>query len=128
MKKKILIVSLFIIIIVCIITNIYIISHSKDNIVDVDVFSDIVYSGMKISNMSVSFNGSLSSYKAILTNISDESIDIDELFVIFYENEKEMKILALSDVKLLSNESTVIDIISEDNLESVTNIDFWLEN
>lgn len=129
MKKKILIVGLFIIIIICVIVNIYILSHNgHDKDSGDDVLKDIVYSGMKITNANITSNDDLSFYKSVLTNVSDDTIAIDKLYIIFYENEKKMKLLALSNTELSPNENTIIDIVSEDNLKNITNIEFLLEN
>lgn len=129
-KKTLLIISLIIIILVSIITNIYIISKdNKDKTENTkpQFLQEITYKGLKISNASIETGNDLSEYKSMVTNISDNTIKIDKLYIIFYNNDQENKILALSNIELSQNENTVIDIVSEDDLNKITDIKFVLE-
>lgn len=129
-KKTLLIISLIIIILVSIITNIYIISKdNKDTPENTkpQFLQEITYKGLKISNASIETGNDLSEYKSMVTNISDNTIKIDKLYIIFYNNDQENKILALSNIELSQNENTVIDIVSEDDLNKITDIKFVLE-
>lgn len=129
-KKTLLIISLIIIILVSIITNIYIIlKDNKDTPENTkpQFLQEITYKGLKISNASIETGNDLSEYKSMVTNISDNTIKIDKLYIIFYNNDQENKILALSNIELSQNENTVIDIVSEDDLNKITDIKFVLE-
>lgn len=131
MKKKILlIISLSFIILVSIVTNIYIISkdNKKENNNERPKYlQDKTYEQIKITNASIEVGDELSSYKAIVTNISNTSISIDKLYIKFYIDKEETKILALSNIELPQNENTIIDIVSEEDLSKITDIDYELE-
>lgn len=129
-KKRLLIISLIIIIVVSIITNIYILTkdNNNDNTDSKPKYlQEMTYQGLKITNASIEQGDDLSSYKSLVSNSTTDTIEIDKLYIIFYIKEEETKLLALSNIKLQPNESTVIEILTEDDLNQLTDISFVLE-
>lgn len=137
-KKKILIVCLVIVIIASIITNIYILSNKPeentfkidgiDTLDNQDILKDATIEGLKITNISLITREGISTYKATITNTTDKEIDINQLYVTFYEDKKENKILALMNTNLEPNASTNISITSESDLSGTTNIKYAIED
>lgn len=129
-KKRLLIISLIVIIVVSIITNIYILTKdNNDDNMDLrpKYLQEMTYQGLKITNASIEQGDDLSSYKSLVSNSTTDTIEIDKLYVIFYTSDEETKLLALSNVILQPNESTVIEILTEDDLNQLTDISFVLE-
>ena len=105
-KKIIVIVSLIAIIAASIITNIYILSNQeKDNEFKIDgitstenkdILKDTKVGNLDITNITLFNNNGTSVYKAKISNNTNKDININKLYVVFSENEKENKKLALS--------------------------------
>ena len=138
-NKKVLIVCLVFIIVASIITNIYIVTNKNNEIEDnqiegidtannQEILKDTTQDGLKITNISLLTRDGISTYKAEVTNITKEDLNIDKLYVIFYENDIENKVLALSNVNIKSGEKTNINITSEDNLSNTTSIKYLIDN
>lgn len=60
-----------------------------------------------ITNISLLTRDGISTYKAEVTNTTKEDLNIDKLYVIFYENDIENKVLALSNVNIKSGEKLI---------------------
>lgn len=135
-SKKLLIVCLIIIILASTITNIYILSN-KDNeektnngittVDNLDVLKDTTVNDLDITNVSLLTKGGMSSYKAVVTNNTQNEVNIDKLYVEFYKEGTNSKILALSNVKLQPNEQTNIKITTETDFSKVTEIKYTIE-
>lgn len=136
-NKKILIICLIIIILISIITNIYILSNKpvKDEPTieginkpeNKEILKDASVEGLKITNISLLTRNGISSYKAEVTNITNSKIDINKLYIIFHEEEKENKTLALYNISIEPNEKAHINITSEKDLSKTTKITYTIE-
>lgn len=136
-NKKILIICLIIIILISIITNIYILSNKpvKDEPTieginkpeNKEILKDVSVEGLKITNISLLTRNGISSYKAEVTNITNSKIDINKLYIIFHEEEKENKTLALYNISIEPNEKAHINITSEKDLSKTTKITYTIE-
>lgn len=136
-KKKILIICLITIIVVSIITNVYILlnrpTENKFQIDGIntaenkDILKDAELEGFKITNASLLTRDGISTYKAQITNNSDETLTISKLYVNFYENDTENKTLGLANVTLKPGNTTYINITSETDLTKTTKITYTIE-
>ena len=136
-KKIIVIVSLIAIIAASIITNIYILSNQeKDNEFKIDgitstenkdILKDTKVGNLDITNITLFNNNGTSVYKAKISNNTNKDININKLYVVFSENEKENKKLALSNGMIKANGETYINISSPEDLTKSTDIKYVLE-
>ena len=136
-KKIIVIVSLIAIIAASIITNVYILSNQeKDNEFKIDginsaenkdILKDSKAGNLDITNITLFNKNGTSVFKAKISNNTNEDINIDKLYVIFYENENENKKLAISNAMIKANGETYINISSPQDLTNSTSIKYVLE-
>ena len=136
-KKIIVIISLVVIILASIITNIYILSNKEkeegfkiDGITETqnkEILKDTKVNNLDITNVSLLNNEGTSIYQAKISNNTNEDITIDKLYIVFIENEKENKLLGLSNSKIKANGSTYINLSSIDDLTKSTNIKYVVE-
>ena len=136
-KKIIVIVSLIAIIAASIITNIYILSNQeKDNEFKIDgitstenkdILKDTKVGNLDITNITLFNNNGTSVYKAKISNNTNKDININKLYVVFSENEKENKKLALSNGMIKANGEAYINISSPEDLTKSTDIKYVLE-
>ena len=136
-KKIIVIISLIVIILASVITNIYILSNQEedeefkiDGITETEnkeILKDAKVGGLDITNISLLNKDGTSIYRAKITNNTDKDIDIDKLYVVFYEDKNEISLLGLSNAKIKSNDSTYISISSIDDLTKSTDIKYVVE-
>jgi len=138
-NKKILIACLVVIILASVITIIYMLTNNKEETPDSKIedfetvqndgiLNDATVENLKITNVSLLTRDSISSFKAQVLNETSESINIDKLYVVFYENETENKILVLSDITIPANDKTYINMTSETDLSKTTKIEYILED
>lgn len=138
MKNKVLvIICLIIIIVASIITNIYILSNKEETentenngiktVENKELLEDTKIENLDLTNISIITRDNISTYNAKITNNTSNEIIIDKLYVIFYENEIENKILASSNLKLEPNTNKTINIISETDLTKITKIEYVIE-
>ena len=138
-NKKILIACLVVIILASVITIIYMLTNNKEETPDSkiedfetvqndSILNDATVENLKITNVSLLTRDSISSFKAQVLNETSESINIDKLYVVFYENETENKILVLSDITIPANDKTYINMTSETDLSKTTKIEYVLED
>lgn len=136
-KKKILIVCSILIILVSIIASIYIVSSKEEepeftidgiNLPEnKEVLKDATVEDLKITDVSLMSRDETSTFKATVSNDTDKDITIDKLYIIFYEEKKETKAMALYNTTVESNEETYINITLEKELTKVTKIEYVLE-
>ena len=138
-NKKILIACLVVIILASVITIIYMLTNNKEETPDSkiedfetvqndSILNDATVENLKITNVSLLTRDGISSFKAQVLNETSESINIDKLYVVFYENETENKILVLSDITIPANDKTYINMTSESDLSKTTKIEYVLED
>jgi len=136
-KKIILIICLIVIILASIITNIYLLKNNKeDNELKIDgitttqneeILKDTKVDKLDITNVSLLNKDGTSIYKAKVSNNTNEDIKIEKLYVIFYENKTEKKIIGLINITIKANSNTFINISSPDDLTKSTDIKYVLE-
>lgn len=136
-KKKLLTIGSIIVIIVSIIAIIVlVVNKDKEEEFTIDginlptnkeILKESTIDNLKITDISLLTRDGISTYKATVTNESDEDIDINALYVIFYEGDTENKTLALYDTKISSKEEKYINITSELDLTNTTKIEYVLE-
>ena len=118
-NKKILIACLVVIILASVITIIYMLTNNKEEtpnskiedfetVQNDSILNDATVENLKITNVSLLTRDGISSFKAQVLNETSESINIDKLYVVFYENETENKILVLSGITIPANDKTYI--------------------
>lgn len=138
-NKKILIACLVVIILASVITIIYMLTNNKEEtpnskiedfetVQNDSILNDATVENLKITNVSLLTRDGISSFKAQVLNETSESINIDKLYVVFYENETENKILVLSGITIPANDKTYINMTSETDLSKTTKIEYILED
>lgn len=136
-KKKLLVIGSIIVIIVSIIASIIIIVN-KDNEEEFtidgiilpsnkEILKETTIDDLKITDISLLTRNGISTYKATALNETEENINIEALYIIFYENDIENKEIALYNTQITVNEKKHIDIISEKDLSNITKIEYILE-
>lgn len=137
-NKKILVPPLIVITLASIIAIIVILTNRdndddnyKINGIDLvenkDILKDAEISNLKITNVSLLTRDKISTFKALVSNDTENEIFIDQLYVKFYLKDNEQKILVLSGTKLAANAKTYINITSEIDLSKTTEIEYILE-
>ena len=136
-KKIIVIISLIVIILASIITNIYILSNQKpdeefkiEGITETknkEILKNTKVNNLDITNVSLLNNDGTTIYRAKISNNTNEDITIDKLYIVFIENEKETKMLGLSSSKIKTKGSAYINISSLDDLTNSTDIKYVIE-
>lgn len=140
MKKKILItIILVVVILVAVVANIYILSGKKgidENVLEVDgiklvkdksILKDTKVDDLYITDISLTTRDNVSTYYAVIKNNTKKNIYIDKIYVVFFEENIENKILASSSVKLVAGNSTTLNIVSESDLSKTTKIEYVIE-
>lgn len=137
-KRKLLIVGSVILIIASVVVSIFLLVNNEpaeeDFTIDgielpknESVLEDAVVDNLKITNVSLLTRDGMSTFKAQVLNETDNSIDIDTLIVVFYQDETETEVVALKDVTISSMSDTYINIEAEIDLSNVTKIEYVLE-
>ena len=138
-KKKVTVVVSILVIILSVVLSILIITNKKEeepsNQIDgitlpetKDLLKDTTVENLKITNISLLTRDGKSTYKAQVVNDTDEDIEIDSLYVIFYEGENQKKIPALKYSKIAANNKTYISISSESDLSKTEKIEYVIES
>lgn len=136
-KKKLILIGSIVVILVSITSIIYMLTRKEeeptytidgiDLVEKKDILNDRVVSNLDITNVSLLTRNGISSYKATISNNTDEDITISNLYVVFYQEEEKIKMLALSDTIIKVNNMTYIGITSETDLSKTTKIEYVLE-
>ena len=136
-KKKILMISSIVVIIISIIAIIIIMFNKNKEekfIIDgislpqnKEVLKEGFVENLKISDVSLLTRDGISTYKAMISNDTEEDIDIKNLYVVFYEKNIEYKAIALYDTQIQAKKGKYIDITSDKELSNVTKIEYVLE-
>ena len=92
-----------------------------------DILKDAKVNELDITDISLLTREGISSYKATISNNTDKDINISNLYAVFYQDTEEIKILALKDAVIKSNNSTFISISSETDLSNITKIEYVIE-
>ena len=139
-KKKVTLIVSILVIILSVILSILIITNKEDeekpsNVINgitlpetKDILKDTTVENLKITNISLLTRDGMSTYKAQVVNETDKDINIDSLYVIFYEGEEQKKIPALKDSIVKANDKTYINISFETDLSKTTKIEYVIEN
>ena len=93
-----------------------------------DILKDSTVENLKITNVSLLTRDGTSTYKAQVTNETDKDINIDSLYIIFYQGEEEKKVPALKYSIVKANNSSYINISFESDLSKTTKIEYVIEN
>ena len=136
-KKIIAIISLIVIIVASIITNIYILSNQDEKeefeidgitmVENKEILKDSKVLGLDITDVSLFNKNGTSIYKAKIVNDTNEDINVDKLYVVFYENDIENKKIGLSNAKISAGGEVYISISSPEDLTKSTKIEYVLE-
>lgn len=136
-NQKVLIAVSIIIILVSITTGIYLILNPKDKpefkIEGIDtaenkeILKDTTVEELKITDISLLTREGISTFQAKITNPTNKEVNINTLYVIFYEEQKENKVPVLQNIKLVANDSTYINITSDTDLSKTTKIEYSIE-
>lgn len=135
-KKKILIIASIIVIIISIILIIIIFNKKEEDKFTIDgislpqnkeVLKESSVENLKISDVSLLTREGTSTYKATISNDTEEDIDIKILYVVFYEKNVEYKAIALYDTEIPATKEKYIDITSDKDLTNITKIEYVLE-
>lgn len=135
-KKKILIVVLGVVILVSIIAAILIITNNEEDTKygiegialpkNKEILKEKTVENLKITDISLLTREGISTYKAKVENNTNKDIEIDFLYVIFYEEKQENKIIALQDSTIEAESQTYINISSETDLSKTSNVKYEL--
>lgn len=135
-KKKILIVVLGVVILVSIIAAILIITNNEEDTKygiegielpkNKEILKEKTVENLKITDISLLTREGISTYKAKVENNTNKDIEIDFLYVIFYEEKQENKIIALQDSTIEAESQTYINISSETDLSKTNNVKYEL--
>ena len=136
-KKIIIIVGLVLTIVSIIGVTIYklTVKEEKDNfkIEGIDfaenkeILKDTDIENLKITNISLITREGVSTYSAQITNTTTTDINVDKLYITFYEGAKQTKLLALSNAKIKQNGKVYINATSNENLTKTTKITYSIE-
>lgn len=137
MKNKIIIAGLIIIILGSIGANVFILANNDevenkqddgfDIIQNEDIAKNAKVDNLDITNVKIVTKNGISTYKATVTNNTKNDVSLDKLYVVFYQDKIENKILATTDLMLKPNESKEIKILSEEELNHSTKIEYVIE-
>lgn len=137
-KKIIIIVCLALVILLAIGVSIYILTNKpeenkfKIDGIDVaenkDILKDTTVENLEITNISLLIRDGISTYSAQINNPTENDIAIDKLYVTFYEDDKENKLLALSNASIKTKGKAYINVTSESDLSKTTKITYSIEN
>ena len=92
-----------------------------------DILKDSKVDELDITEVSLLTREEISSYKAKVSNSTNEDITINKLYVVFYLPKETIKIPALSNITIKSNNNTYINISSETDLSKTTKIEYVME-
>ena len=92
-----------------------------------EILKDAKVDELDIIDVSLITREDISSYKATVANNTDKDITINNLYVVFHQDEEEIKILALKNATIKSKTSTFISIASEIDLSKATKIEYVIE-
>ena len=139
-KKKVTLIVSILVIILSVVLSVIIINNKNEkeetpnNVIEgitlpetKDILNDATVENLKITNISLLTRDGKSIYKAQVVNDTNEDIEIDSLYVIFYEGENQNKIPALKYSKITANNKTYISISSESDLSKTNKIEYVIE-
>ena len=136
-KKKILITGSIVAVILSVAVIIYVASKPKEepeftidgiNLpTNKDILKDTTIENLDITNTSLIIRNGRSNFQATISNKTDKDIKINKLYVIFREEDKENKILALYDSLVSPGEDSYINITSEKDLTNTSRIEYVIE-
>lgn len=135
-KKKLLMIGSIIVIIISIIVIIIMLNKNQKEKFTIDgislpqnkeVLKESSVENLKISDVSLLTRNGTSTYKATISNDTEEDIDIKILYVVFYEKNVEYRAIALYDTQILATKEKYIDITSDKDLSNITKIEYVLE-
>ena len=129
-KKKIILIVASVIILLfsgVLITN-TIIGNDKNNstIINKKLLKDKKIDNLLIKDIEIITTDESSTYTAVVENKENKEKEIT-LNITFYENEKEIKVLALYKRKISAKGQTDIDITFNTDLKRITKIEYSLE-
>ena len=138
-NQKILIIGSVAVILISIIVIIYMVTNKEEKIPDYliegikpienqDILKDTTVDNLKIMNASLLTRDEISTFKAILSNETNEEIKINKLYVIFYNEVESNKNLVLQNAIVAPNDNIYINLTSEIDLSKTTKIEYVLEN
>lgn len=132
-KNKIIIFCLSLIIVASIGTSVYLLVSSNtsnnidDNIVNIDnldVLKDIKYDNIDIMDQTITVNDNTSNYIATIKNNTTTDYEIDELYVIFYQEDSQKEVLVLKNTTILKDSTRTINLSINDSLAKITKIEY----
>jgi len=136
-KKKILISCFILIILASIGISIYIVTKKEkepeftiDGIglpENKDILKDATVGELKVTNASIVIRENTSTYTATVSNNTNKSIDINQLYIVFYEGELKTNSIALYNTTINANEEKRISITTEKDLTNITKIEYVLK-
>lgn len=136
-KEKIIAIVLILVIIACIIFSILIIKSknkttkkedSSLNFVTKDsIIKDQTLNGLKISDISIMYGEEMSTYMATVTNTTNTSYKVDQLFVNFFIEKSTFSGIIMENVELGPNESQTVNLQIDRDLSKCSKITYSTE-
>lgn len=134
-KKKILLIVSIVLIIASIVVSVILLVNKPEEeefkIEGIDlpknqeILKDVSLDGIEITNVSLLTREGMSTYKALLTNETENDISAKILNITFYEDEEERTVT--KNITLTAGSSMYINIESEIDLSKTTKIEYILE-
>ena len=136
-KKKILIISFVILIVLSIVISVLVLfkkpKEDEFNIEGInlpkneEILKEYELNGLKIADVSLLTRDGISTFKADVRNTSGKEINVNKLYVVFYDGNKEIKSVALMNTVIKVDGNVLINIQSDRDLSNVTKIEYVLE-
>ena len=127
-KKKILFIIGLVLIVILGIIAINISKKNKEpepvDTLNENILKDTTVDGLRITNQAVITRDGISTYTANITNETSETKYIDEFYITFTVDGKEISTLAIKDTNITSNQTLPISLMYDEDISKATKVEY----
>ena len=127
-KKKILFIIGLVLIVILWIIAINISKKNKEpepvDTLNEEILKDTTVDGLHITNQAVITRDGISTYTANITNETSETKYIDEFYITFTVDGKEISALAIKDTNITSNQTLPISLMYDEDISKATKVEY----
>ncbi len=127
-KKKILFIIGLVLIVILGIIAINISKKNKEpepvDTLNEEILKDTTVDGLHITNQAVITRDGISTYTANITNETSETKYIDEFYITFTVDGKEISALAIKDTNITSNQTLPISLMYDEDISKATKVEY----